>query len=119
MAGRRRPSATIVISVLLHIGAVVALLVQPHLWPWIVAIIVADHLLLTAAGLWPRSKLLGPNWTHLPHRAAQAGQIAITIDDGPDPDITPRVLDLLDQHCARATFFCVGALVARHPALAQ
>ncbi|TLY98928.1 MAG: polysaccharide deacetylase family protein, partial [Gammaproteobacteria bacterium] len=35
------------------------------------------------------------------------------------PDVTPRVLALLDEHRARATFFCVGARVNRHPALAR
>ncbi|MEY4489792.1 MAG: hypothetical protein RIQ79_2300, partial [Verrucomicrobiota bacterium] len=41
----------------------------------------------------------------------------LTIDDGPDPDDTPRLLDLLEQHHARATFFLVGERAARHPAL--
>jgi peptidoglycan/xylan/chitin deacetylase (PgdA/CDA1 family) len=45
--------------------------------------------------------------------------VAITIDDGPDPDITPRVLTLLDEHQAKATFFCVGAKVQRHADLAR
>jgi peptidoglycan/xylan/chitin deacetylase (PgdA/CDA1 family) len=66
-----------------------------------------------AGGLWPRSSWLGPNWTHLPATAGQ--QIALTIDDGPDPDVTPRVLDVLDQHGAKATFFCIGELAQRHP----
>jgi peptidoglycan-N-acetylglucosamine deacetylase len=79
---------------------------------------VADHLLLTAAGLWPRSKLLGPNWTRLPAASGEPS-IAITVDDGPDPEITPRVLALLDEHRVRATFFCVGERVTRHAALAR
>jgi peptidoglycan/xylan/chitin deacetylase (PgdA/CDA1 family) len=97
----------------------VVLVARPHLWPWVLASIIADHLVLTAAGLWPRSKLLGPNWTHLPDAAAAAGAVAITIDDGPDPAITPQVLDLLDQHQVKATFFCVGELVERHSQLAR
>ncbi|WP_175414717.1 polysaccharide deacetylase family protein [Nibricoccus aquaticus] len=44
-------------------------------------------------------------------------EIWLTIDDGPDPATTPRVLDLLDQHRARATFFLIGENAARHPAL--
>ena len=86
---------------------------------------VADHLLLAAAGLWPRSHLLGPNWTHLPPSANINGQaaansaVAITIDDGPEPEVTGRVLDVLDEHGARATFFCIGERVERHPALAR
>lgn len=37
--------------------------------------------------------------------------IYITFDDGPDPGVTPEVLDLLDQYNAKATFFCVGEKV--------
>ncbi|WP_175034920.1 polysaccharide deacetylase family protein, partial [Burkholderia lata] len=86
---------------------------QPAAWPWAVGGVVASHLALTAAGLWPRSTLLGPNWTRLPPGAGR--RIALTIDDGPDPDVTPRVLDLLDRYDARATFFCIGDLARRHP----
>ncbi|MGS2614132.1 glycosyltransferase [Micromonospora sp. LZ34] len=43
--------------------------------------------------------------------------IALTFDDGPDPEWTPRVLDVLRRHRARATFFTVGSQVARHPGL--
>ena len=103
-------------SIALHVGAAGVTLAAPHLWPWTASAIVADHLALTAAGLWPRSALLGPNWTRLP----AAGQsVAITIDDGPDPDVTPRVLDLLAARGARATFFCIGERVARYPVLAR
>lgn len=46
-----------------------------------------------------------------------AREVWLTIDDGPDPEDTPRILDLLDQHQARATFFVIGERAARHPAL--
>jgi len=39
----------------------------------------------------------------------------LTFDDGPIPDITEWVLDILHQHQAKATFFCVGENVAKHP----
>ncbi len=44
-------------------------------------------------------------------------EIWLTIDDGPDPDDTPRILELLDRHQARATFFLIGRRAQRHPAL--
>jgi peptidoglycan/xylan/chitin deacetylase (PgdA/CDA1 family) len=106
-------------SLAVHGGAVIVLATRPHLWPWVLGAVFADHMVLTAAGLWPRSKLLGPNWTHLPDAAAAAGSVAITIDDGPDPAITPKVLDVLDQHSAKATFFCIGERVERHSGLAR
>ena len=45
--------------------------------------------------------------------------IALTFDDGPDPLWTPRVLEILAKHRARATFFVVGAQVARNPGLTR
>ncbi|WP_246178494.1 bifunctional polysaccharide deacetylase/glycosyltransferase family 2 protein [Actinomadura decatromicini] len=45
--------------------------------------------------------------------------IALTFDDGPDPEWTPRVLDVLRRHGAHGTFFTVGARVAEHPALTR
>ena len=45
--------------------------------------------------------------------------IWLTIDDGPDPHDTPRILDLLDRHQAHATFFVVGERTARHPILVR
>lgn len=45
--------------------------------------------------------------------------VALTFDDGPDPDSTPRFLDALDALGVRATFFVLGERVVRHPALAR
>ncbi len=114
-----RPSALVRGSWALHLGAAAALALRPHLWPWALGTVVANHLLLTAAGLWPRATLLGPNWTHLPPGAAARGEIAITIDDGPDPDVTPALLKLLESHGTRASFFCIGERVARFPHLVR
>ena len=115
---RWKPSPLLGASALVHAGAAACVLVRPQSWPWMLGAVVANHLLLTGAGLWPRSKLLGPNWTSLPPDAAR-GSVALTIDDGPDPEVTPRVLDLLDEHGAKATFFCIGERVARYPELAR
>jgi peptidoglycan-N-acetylglucosamine deacetylase len=117
---RRSRSAPLIRgSAALHLGAAAVALAQRELWPWALSAVVADHLLLAGAGLWPRSRLLGPNWTRLPPTATTAAAIALTIDDGPEPGVTERVLEVLAAHRARATFFCVGERVARHPALAR
>jgi len=44
-------------------------------------------------------------------------RVALTFDDGPDPEVTPQVLDILARYDARATFFCVGEQVRAHPEL--
>lgn len=41
--------------------------------------------------------------------------VYLTFDDGPIPDITPWVLDILDKYDVKATFFCVGDNVRKHP----
>jgi len=99
-------------------GGLAALAVLPELWPPIVAALVANHAVLFTASLLPRSRLIGPNLVRLPESAARRGEVAITFDDGPDPAVTPRVLDLLDARGARASFFCVGERAAAFPQLA-
>lgn len=45
--------------------------------------------------------------------------VALSFDDGPDPEYTPQVLDLLAKHRAKATFFLIGERAARHPELVR
>jgi len=113
------PSPLLYASAAVHLGAAAAVLARPPLWPWALGAVVVNHVGLAAAGLWPRSQLLGPNWTRLPARDGESRGVAITIDDGPDPDVTPRVLSQLAEYGARATFFCVGVRVERYAELAR
>ncbi|MFZ5552721.1 MAG: polysaccharide deacetylase family protein [Bacteroidota bacterium] len=39
----------------------------------------------------------------------------LTFDDGPVPEVTPKVLEILKQYNAKATFFCIGDNVKKHP----
>jgi peptidoglycan/xylan/chitin deacetylase (PgdA/CDA1 family) len=64
----------------------------------------------------PSAQGFGPAATAF---ATDRREVWLTIDDGPDPGTTPRVLELLRAHGARATFFVVGAQVRRHPELAR
>jgi len=106
-------------SIAWHALALTAALAWPGALPWAVAALVLNHLVLTAATLTPRTALLGGNITRLPASAADAGEVALTIDDGPDPEVTPKVLDLLDAAGQRATFFCIAERVALYPELAR
>ena len=110
---------TIRASAAWHVAAIGAGVLVPGAMPWAIGAIVLNHALITGAGLTPRSNLLGPNVTRMPEAASARRQVAITIDDGPDPEVTPRVLDLLDAHGQRATFFCITERVLAHPALAR
>ncbi len=113
---RARWKPTPLVSASLGLHAVAAVGLFTPAWPWSLGALVANHAVIATTGLWPRSTWLGPNLTHLPRTQAH---VAITIDDGPDPEVTPAVLDLLDQHGAVATFFCLGTRVQQHPALAR
>jgi peptidoglycan/xylan/chitin deacetylase (PgdA/CDA1 family) len=64
--------------------------------------------LVAASGIFGRVLLFGPTDKPL---------VALTFDDGPDPQTTPRVLAVLASHQVRATFFVIGERAARHPEL--
>jgi peptidoglycan-N-acetylglucosamine deacetylase len=49
----------------------------------------------------------------------QGDAVALTFDDGPSPEATPVLLDRLDELGLRATFFCLGEAVDRHPGLVR
>ena len=106
-------------SIAWHLLALAAAVSVPGAAPWALAAVALNHLVITAAGLTPRSTLLGRNVSRLPAAAAARGEVAITIDDGPDPAVTPKVLDLLAAAGVRASFFCIADRVAAYPALAR
>ena len=58
-----------------------------------------------------------PQIVRLPESERNA--VALTFDDGPHPDTTPRLLDILAQGQAKATFFLVGERVTQYPKLVQ
>jgi len=116
---RWTPAPLLYASAAVHLAAATAAVVRPGAWPWALSAVVANHVGLAAAGLWPRSQLLGPNLVRLPEQSGASAGIAITIDDGPDPAVTPHVLSQLAEYRAQATFFCVGERVLRHADLAR
>lgn len=111
----RRPSPLVLASVGVHGAALAALALAPGAWPLAVGSLVANHAVIAAASMTPRGRWLGPNITRVP--AAPPGVLALTFDDGPDPDVTPRVLAALAQAGATATFFCIGRRAEQHPGL--
>jgi peptidoglycan/xylan/chitin deacetylase (PgdA/CDA1 family) len=114
-----RPTPLVATSAALHIAGAAALALAPQAWPLICGGLFTDHVVLAANSLWPQSPFLGPNLSRLPENAARRGEVALTFDDGPDPEVTPRVLDLLDQAGARASFFCIGRRAAAHPEIVR
>ncbi len=113
-----RPTPVLAGSIALHAAGLAALALAPRQWPLVAGTLFANHVALTAVSLWPQSRLLGPNRSRLTDDAAGRGEVGLTFDDGPDPGVTPRVLDLLDGAGVRATFFCIARRVAARPDLA-
>lgn len=103
-------------SAALHAAALAAATLSPRHWRWAAGAVALNQAALTAAGLIPRSSWLGPNLTRLP---GNTGAVALTFDDGPDPDVTPHVLDLLDGAGMKGSFFCIGQRARAHPALVR
>ncbi|HWA94143.1 MAG TPA: polysaccharide deacetylase family protein [Terracidiphilus sp.] len=67
------------------------------------------------AAMWPASEIFG--WAlKAPPRP---GELALTFDDGPNPAWTPRLLDILNTHNVRATFFLVGKYAEAEPELTR
>lgn len=114
-----KPSPALQLSAAAHTAAGLGIIAAPAYWPWALGALAVNHLILTTAGLLPRTSLLGPNLTRLPAAARTRHEIALTIDDGPNPAVTPRVLDLLDAANAKASFFCIGREARQHPVLCR
>lgn len=64
----------------------------------------------------------GPRFGQLQYRdedLLRNGEIVLTFDDGPSRRHTPAILDALDAHCTKATFFSVGRMAVADPAMLQ
>jgi peptidoglycan/xylan/chitin deacetylase (PgdA/CDA1 family) len=85
----------------------------------VTAAVMAVALLLGAA-VWASADVGSGVWVRALCRAGGARRaVALTFDDGPHPELTPRVLDLLRRHGAQATFFVVGKNAEAHPDLVR
>lgn len=75
----------------------------------------AAYLLPGATAITPLRSALAPGLAGV----GAADHVALTFDDGPDPVSTPQILEVLAQHGVQATFFTLGVMVERTPALAR
>ncbi len=80
-------------------------------WRWGLAALLLSHLAVVWGTLKPQSRLFGPVLVRLP---GDDHSVWLTIDDGPS-DETGAILDLLDAHGAKATFFLVGERALARP----
>ncbi|MEP0263969.1 polysaccharide deacetylase family protein [Dokdonia sp.] len=101
--------AAVLISIIL---LAISILLEHFLWAYILLFVI--WLFITVAG----SFIVKWNYhvSSLNHDMdLKERKIAITFDDGPHPEYTPLVLELLKKYNAKATFFCIGEQVKKHP----
>lgn len=85
------------------------------LWQIPATAIAAGAGLAAYGAMHPAARIFGPTVRGGGDRRA----IALTFDDGPNPSVTPALLDLLERADCRATFFLIGRFVRDCPALAR
>lgn len=117
-SGRRVPGF-LTLAVAAHVLLPILMGIGVLRWPVGLLSLAAVHLGLAYGSLWPRSRLLGVNLLRLSSEDHGGVRIYLTFDDGPDEKVTPRVLEILEQAGARASFFAIGMKVERHPDLAR
>jgi peptidoglycan/xylan/chitin deacetylase (PgdA/CDA1 family) len=85
--------------------------------PWLIvapaATVAASAGIAAYGGAYPRAQLFGRTIC----RTSSPRKLGITFDDGPNPAITPKLLDLLDRYKAPATFFLIGRYIRECPEL--
>ena len=106
----------------LTILGLAAPLCLPLAWHWshvagwaMLGVMATVHAVLLYATLRPNNRIFGPITTGFVPR--HGNEVWLTVDDGPDPADTPRLLDLLDAHDARVTFFVRGDRAQANPDL--
>ena len=116
MTARPRPAGRTTGGVATGLSAGVAIPTSLPAWAAIgVAGGVVAHLLPGVVAWRPMRCRLLPRLSGV----GDAGHVALTFDDGPDPRSTPPIVDALDALGWHATFFCLGSQVRRSPALTQ
>jgi peptidoglycan-N-acetylglucosamine deacetylase len=67
-------------------------------------------------GQWPTAQVFGPT---ICRGGGERPRVALTYDDGPNPEQTPRLMEILAAHDAHATFFLIGKWAEREPGLVR
>jgi peptidoglycan/xylan/chitin deacetylase (PgdA/CDA1 family) len=111
---RRESRRALALSVAPASAVVLALITGFHqIAAWIFGI---TFIVISVGTVLPRCALFGPLVTRLP---AGTKGVCVTIDDGPHPDTTPALLEVLDEHRAKAVFFLIGDRAQQHPDLVR
>ena len=98
-------------------AALICIFVNGTAWLWSLATLGSLSGLCVGLGVaFPQWQMFGESICSV---AAKRKVVTLTFDDGPDAENTPALLALLAERKVRATFFCIGCRVARHPELVK
>lgn len=100
-----------------QIICLLVLLLWPQLWLQVLMALLGSHLLVVLSCLWTGSYWPGPLIKTL--RDVEQNQVYQTFDDGPDPETTPQVMEILAKYDIKASFFSIGRKAEMHPAIIQ
>ncbi len=96
-----------------------AVLSRTHL-TWLAWVVDVGAILLLTLGAWGMFGASSPLFGGVVDgRRVRRDVVALTFDDGPSPDTTPRILDILRDEGVRATFFVLGKHAERHPEIVE
>lgn len=82
-----------------------------------IAILIAAAVLLTAFLVWACANIGSGIWVKAVCKDLEPGRITLTFDDGPDPQATSQILDILSENGIKAYFFVIGEKAEKHPEL--
>ncbi len=117
----KRTARAALVAYNLVIGPFLAFaLIATAQWWWAIPVILVGHAIWMTSTLWPQCAWFGDVWVNQTDAGSSPpDSVWLTVDDGPHPEDTPALLDLLDKHSAKATFFFIGRHAARHPKLVR
>jgi peptidoglycan/xylan/chitin deacetylase (PgdA/CDA1 family) len=127
MRGRRILRQIVILWNVLAPFAAITLVLGGYTW-WALALVLVGHAMWLISTMIPSCQWYGEVVTSLSQArgseappSAEGGdkEVWLTIDDGPHPEDTPHLLDLLDAHQAKATFFFIGANAKKHRKLVR
>ena len=111
-----------VLAALCVLASALAVLVWTEAPGWVTTILLVTFALawlLALDAFYPKVNLFGPAVVRLGGRNGPATQVALTFDDGPVSPYTEQILDILDGHGVKGSFFCIGENVERNPEIAK